>query len=151
MAQSGGCPKCGKTEMGNMYMYGSPFRKCTKCGKEYVDTRFREVAIDGFDPKSESPMFYLKGAGLMAIFLVIALVFLKATSKPNYISFKAIALVGVAGFGFAVTLILAIRNFLGFDQKLNEKALKESEKRLADQEYVKKLVEYGYKIPEKYL
>lgn len=151
MAQSGGCPKCGKTEMGNMYMYGSPFRKCTKCGKEYVDTRFREVAIDGFDPKSESPMFYLKGAGLMAIFLVIALVFMKAQLDAGYVATKGKVLVGVTGFGVATMLILAVRNFLGFDQKLNGKALKESEKRLTNQDYVQKLVELGYKIPEKYL
>ena len=51
------CPEC-KTknrETCNAWMYGSPIRQCKACRSEYLDRRFREVAIDGFDPRSNNP------------------------------------------------------------------------------------------------
>ena len=59
----GTCPKCGaKTrEKCNTWVYGSPIRTCGSCKTEYLDKRWREVAIDGFDPRSNNSSFYLKG------------------------------------------------------------------------------------------
>ena len=61
------CPKC-KTknrETCNMWMYGSPIRECKACRSEYLDRRWREVAIDGFDPRSKNAKFYAKGAAFL--------------------------------------------------------------------------------------
>ena len=50
------CPKCGaeirREEMGRaLFRYGSPFRKCLKCGTEYYDDSFHEMALEQ-DPPS---------------------------------------------------------------------------------------------------
>lgn len=45
----GTCPKCGAQVMEkcNAWVYGSPIRTCPKCENEFLDIRWREVAIDG--------------------------------------------------------------------------------------------------------
>ena len=49
------CPHCKKKVIESYriiipYLYGSKIRKCPKCGGEIFDNRWREVAIQGFDP-----------------------------------------------------------------------------------------------------
>ena len=58
----GNCPHCGvKTkEPCNTWVYGSPVRTCPSCKTEYLDKRWKEVAIDGFDLRSMNASFYLK-------------------------------------------------------------------------------------------
>ena len=68
------CPEC-KTknrETCNAWMYGSPIRQCKACRSEYLDRRFREVAIDGFDPRSNNPKFYMKGALFLLVLALVA-------------------------------------------------------------------------------
>ena len=43
----------------NAWMYGSPIRTCPKCKSKFLDKRWREVAIDGFDPRTNNPKLYL--------------------------------------------------------------------------------------------
>ena len=59
----GNCPKCGTKirEKCNAWVYGSPIRTCPSCQSEFLDKRFREVAIGGFDPRANNPKFYLFG------------------------------------------------------------------------------------------
>ena len=51
------CPKCGaeirREEPGRMFFqYGSPFRNCSKCGKEYYDEGYHEMALEHEPPPS---------------------------------------------------------------------------------------------------
>ena len=73
------CPEC-KTknrESCNTWMYGSPIRECKACRCEYLDKRWREVAIEGFDPRSNNAKLYVKGAlFLLALALLRSLSFL---------------------------------------------------------------------------
>ena len=148
------CPHCGKTnrEKCNTWMYGSPVRTCRNCNKKYLDRRYREVAIDGVDPRSVNSGLYLKGIVFFLAGFVICLAWL--LYQINYLGYYHIRLVGcvfVCAFGAVMCIILFIRNKLGIDEEKNARYLEESEKRLADKSYVKELIDYGINVPEKYL
>ena len=142
------CPEC-KTknrEACNTWMYGSPIRQCKACRSEYLDRRFREVAIDGFDPRSNNAKFYVKGAlFLLAIALVCGVVIYFQYAR-GYYSMKVVAAGALSALGAVVCLIMSIRIKLGFQNKDNEKHMAESKARLSDSQYVEKLRKYGYKI-----
>ena len=142
------CPEC-KTknrEACNTWMYGSPVRECKACRSEYLDRRFREVAIDGFDPRSNNAKFYVKGAlFLLAIALVCGVVTYFQYAR-GYYSMKVVAAGALSALGAVACLIMSIRIKLGFQNKDNEKYMEESKARLSDSQYVEKLRKYGYKI-----
>jgi len=142
------CPEC-KTknrEACNTWMYGSPIRQCKACRSEYLDRRFREVAIDGFDPRSNNAKFYVKGTlFLLAIALVCGVVIYFQYAR-GYYSMKVVAAGALSALGAVACLIMSIRIKLGFQNKDNEKYMEESKARLNDSQYVEKLRKYGYKI-----
>lgn len=149
----GNCPNCGaKTgENCNAWVYGSPIRTCPKCKSEYLDNRWREVAIDGFDPRSNSPSFYIKGFFGFLIFTIacIAVLIWMIRTQGHY----PVKLLGCALLGIVGTLgcgVVFLRIKLGYEEKKNAVFLEESKRRLQDKEYVEKLVSYGYNIPAEY-
>ncbi|MBP5281789.1 MAG: hypothetical protein J6Z22_04740 [Lachnospiraceae bacterium] len=150
----GKCGHCGETvkEKSNMWAYGSPIRFCPRCKQEYLDRRWREVAIEGFDPKSTSPAYYVK-----AFFLCLACLAVSGGWTYYTVHYRneyhtaMVALIIVSAIGAIGCLILSLGIALGFMKKGNEQYLQESERRMRDPEYVKKLQAYGYRIPEKYM
>lgn len=48
-------------------------------------------------------------------------------------------------------LFMVLRSLLGIEKRNNAKFMEESRRRLQNPEYVKKLQEYGYRIPEEFL
>lgn len=60
------CPHCGKVNRFscNTYAYGSPIVNCKDCREEFVEKKFREVAVEGFDPRTTNPKFYVKAIPL---------------------------------------------------------------------------------------
>ncbi len=140
------CPACGSRDKTNMYMYGSPIRKCSRCGKEYLNSKFREVAIDGFDPKTESPSSSIKA--ILGLTLLSAFCGAYAYKRG---SIKMSIMFVVCVIAVVFYIVMLFRYLLGFEKRLNERELKKSEERLRDKNYVEKLQQYGYKIPNKYL
>lgn len=142
------CPEC-KTknrESCNTWMYGSPIRECKACRSEYLDRRFREVAIDGFDPRSNNMKVYVKGALiLLAIALVCGLMIYFQYARGVY-SVKIIAAGALSVLAGIACGVNALRIKLGFQNKDNDKYMAESKARLADSQYVEKLRKYGYKV-----
>ena len=69
----GKCSRCGEAvkEKSNMWAYGSPIRICPFCKQEYLDRRWREVAVQGFDPKSTSVAYY--ATAFLILFAITAL------------------------------------------------------------------------------
>lgn len=150
----GACTKCGEKaqEKCNMWMYGSPIRYCTRCKQEYLDKRWREIAIDGFDPRSTSPAFYLKCTLAMLAFTAISGGWLYYTMNfRHYYSTLVLSCFIVGCIGSLLCVFMVIRNLTGFEKRSNEKFRKESLQRMQNLEYVKKLQEYGYRIPEEFL
>ena len=142
------CPEC-KTknrEACNMWMYGSPIRECKACRSEYLDRRWREVAIDGFDPRSRNAKFYAKGAAFLLALAIVCGVLLQTSLVHGNNSTKlTLACILCSLFG-VVSGFIARRIKLGFADKDNAKYMAESKARLGDSTYVEKLKKYGYNI-----
>ena len=50
-----------------------PVRQCRNCGQKYLDKRWREPALVGFDRRTTDPMLYLKSTeAFLAGFVVCA-------------------------------------------------------------------------------
>lgn len=148
------CPTCGKQnrEACSTWVYGSPIRTCKFCHAEYLDRRWREVAIDGYDPRSMNSSLYLKGTIGFAVFaLVMALWMMYSIKTRGYYHTRNAACVILGIFGSVMCLILFLRIKLGFEAKSQEKYRNESIARLWNPDYVQKLIDYGYHVPEEYL
>lgn len=147
------CPHCGKTnrESCNAYMYGSPVRICRSCGKKYIDGRYREPAISGFDPKSTNASFYGKGCvGFGIAFACFFGWFLYCAISNGVYSLRVGILCTGCLAAFIGCIIQYVRIKSGAVQRENSKYLEESEKRLSDKSYVDELIRMGIDVPEKY-
>lgn len=147
------CPHCGKInrESCNAHMYGSPIRICKSCGKKYVDNRYTEPAINGFDRKSTAPSVYAKGAGIFAAGFVLTLgwVLISIKTKGSYqIKMAGASVICLLGLIMCIAMFVHIKS--GAAEKENQKFLEESEKRLSDKDYVRELIDNGIDVPEKY-
>lgn len=149
----GTCPHCGERtrERCNAFAYGSPIRFCERCKQEYLDRRFREVAISGLDAKSTSAVYYIKCFVILLAMTAIAGGWLYFTIHyKGYYHTLAVALVIVGAIGTIGSLVLALWVKLGFAKKSNDRYLEESKRRLRNPAYAAKLQEYGYVIPAEY-
>lgn len=147
------CPHCGKInrESCNAYMYGSPVRICKNCGEKYIDSRYREPAISGFDPKSANVSFYGKGSiGFGIAFACFFGWFLYCALADGVYSLRVGILCIGCLFGFIGCLIQFVRIKSGSADRENAKYLEKSEKRLSDRGYVDELIKMGINVPEKY-
>lgn len=148
------CPACGKKnrETCSTWVYGSPIRKCKFCNAEHLDKRWREVAIDGYDPRSMDSALYLKctiGFAVFAIVMALWMTYSIKTRGSYNMRNAACVLIGI--FASVMCLILFLRIKLGFEAKSQEKYMNESVARLRDPDYVQKLIDYGYHVPDEYL
>ena len=113
---------------------------------EYLDRRWREVAIDGFDPRSRNAKFYAKGAAFLLSLAIVCGVLLQTSLVHGNNSTKlTLACILCSLFG-VVSGFIALRIKLGFADKDNAKYMAESKARLGDSTYVEKLKKYGYNI-----
>lgn len=147
------CPHCGKMnrESCNANMYGSPIRICKNCGKKYVDRRYTEPALTGFDRKSTDPTLYAKGAAIFAAGFVFTLCWvLVSIYKMGRYSIKMAGTSVICLIGLIMCIVCFIRIKTGTAAKENQKYLEESENRLMNKEYVRELIENGIDVPEKY-
>lgn len=148
------CGRCGEKvrEKGNTWGYGSPIRTCPFCKQEFLDRRWREIAVQGLDPKSTSPLYFIKAFLLCLVALAVSGGWTYYTVHyHNEYYTSVVAVIIVSAIGAVGCLALALWIALGFTKKGNEKYRQESEMRMRDPEYVKKLQQCGYQIPAKYM
>lgn len=150
----GKCPKCGSMvrEKCNAWVYGSPIRVCPNCKNEFLDKRWREVAIDGFETTAKNAKLYMWatiGFLLFTIACVLWLVSMVKTkgSYPN----KLLGCIGVGIIGTIGCFVVFLRIVTGYEDKQNAKYMDESIRRLQDRNYVEKLVSYGYIVPDEFV
>ena len=144
------CPECKNKnrESCNTWMYGSPIRECKACRSEYLDKRWREVAIDGFDPRSNNAKVYVNGTLFLLAMAAICGILIYFQYAKGYYSTKIIVVGALSALASIACGINALRIKLGFAAKDNDKYMAESQARLRDPQYVKKLEGYGYRIDE---
>lgn len=152
---NGSCPYCGKKfhdYNASSTDFGSPIRKCRYCQKEYLDRRYHEIAVEGWN---ESSLNISRSLKVIAIGLVIFLVAGGLTAYTiyfkNYYMTKGVLSAFCGALIVIVGIVDAVRIKTGAKQKSLELKRAESEKRLSNPVYAHQLSELCYKIPEKYL
>lgn len=148
------CPHCGN-DLGvamDAYLYGSPFRVCSKCKNSYVDKRYHEIAIEGIRQEDSNPtdadkkvnrktgsLAILLGLGLFALFIIILFF--------GWI-FYPLPIFGILSIGVGISA------FKNNSKKKLEKTRRtlEFEKqqsflRMQNPQYVEQLRAIGYDIP----
>jgi len=149
------CPHCGKKVgvfAGGQYNYGSPIKICPKCGKEYVNSFFHEIEIDGINPDAFDMKRLIIGIILgIVIFAVSAGIHYFEVTVQRYYHYAFIGMMIISAmvFVFCIANIILIKT--GLKAKRTEKMRRESAARLANPDYARKLAEHGYNVPEKYL
>ena len=145
------CPSCGKhnREDTNTWCYGTPIRHCRHCDGEYLDRRWREVAVEGFDPRSTNSSLYLKGCIGFALFAAIMAlwIFWSIRTKGYYMTLNAFC-VGLGVLASIACFVLWIRIRTGAESKNQAPYMEESMQRMQDPAYVQKLISYGYQVPD---
>ncbi len=148
------CPHCGNSlkEEDNAYLYGSPFRVCSKCKNTYVDNRYHEIAIEGIRQEDINPTeadmkaqrksgwkWIWIGIGMNALFIIILFTGWMIFPLPIF------------GVSFIISGSRSIKNV---SPKQLEKKRKEIEAekqqsllRIQNPEYLEQLRTIGYNIP----
>lgn len=160
MLRTGGnCPYCKakiffyyEKERENEWKYGSPIRPCRKCGKNYVDGRYHEIAVEGIEPSALSIRWNgIRLLAMLGIFLIAFLIQAYEVRHKGTYSLKWCTIMGCALFGSLLFLIDSIRILTGAKAKKLERLREESVKRLRNWSYAKQLEDLGYPVPEEYL
>ncbi|MCM1106033.1 MAG: hypothetical protein NC355_03725 [Blautia sp.] len=147
------CPKCGKKirENCNAWVYGSPIRNCPGCKCEFLDKRWREVAIDGFDPRANNKKLYIFGFfGFLLFSIVCAGILYYMSSLYGHYPTRLLGCVIVGAVGTIGCAVVLLRQLTGYEDRINQKYMEESQKRLQNKDYVERLVSYGYSVPDAY-
>ena len=144
------CPECGEVYERNSYAgrpskanrteYGSPLKKCSKCGTYFKDDEYREIAVDGIrsvDTMLVSPSSIF--VGIVGIVLCLG-----ALLSGAYV--PAIAFLVLFGISPAMEALSYKKRQAELEQKKAE-----SEARLQDPGYALILKKMGYNVPDKYL
>lgn len=135
----------------NAWMYESPIRTCPKCKSEFLDKCWREVAIDGFDARSNNPKLYLIGFfGFLAITIICVICRILLINTLGHYPSQLLGCIIVGIVGSIGCLLILLIQITGIEDKNNAKFLEESERRLQDKDYVEKLIAYGYDVPDRY-
>lgn len=139
------CPHCGYVYQkgGSKRYYGSPLRKCTKCGKEFIDKGGIEIAIYGIRDSDKS----IIDSGI----ILAAMIGIGSFGFGIYLQSLVIFIVGAF---FVWSAIYGIRdNINNYAERMEELETEEREsfRRLSNYTYAMKLKEGGYHVLGKFL
>ena len=148
------CPNC-KTiinrEDWNSFGYGSPIFTCPKCNKEFLDKRVHEPAIEGIGTDINKINISLN----LKIALLSTTIWITCWYAVTIVPYKFKFPCYMCGSFLLLIALLSwmtvIRIKSGKEAKILLKLVQESEKRLQDESYARRLYNLGYKVPEKYL
>ena len=145
------CPACNQPYEKNFYSgkpkpeekirYGSPIKVCKYCKKEFIDSDYKEIALEGVPNQTDYKRFtkgtipYTIASFVMAFFAWL-------------FDFSVLPLVFVV-----LGLIIIGSDIVSFQKRQNhlEKEILESKKRMEDPQYALRLLQHGYKVPVEYL
>lgn len=151
------CGSCGKkllTYETYTRKYGSPLKQCKKCGAQYIDPRFHEIAAEGM-PEAEfslGPCFGIMAIGGFVLWRGIHLTGFRELGAPEETQWFLPTVFIILG---ALMIIAGISEIImikcGAKEKKFKRLYDESRQRLSDKEYAHALVLNGYPVPEEFL
>ncbi len=151
----GNCPHCGKKISGynvSVQEFGSPIRICKGCGHEYLDRRYHEAAVEGYQKSSldirNSCKVILLGCILLA---ASGLLNLHLAADGGRYSAKGLITSVLSLLILIYGIVDAVRIRTGIKRKGLEKKIAESKARLQNKVYAQQLAELGYDVPAEYL
>lgn len=145
------CPACNQPYEKNFYSgkpkpeekirYGSPIKVCKYCKKEFIDSDYKEIALEGVPNKDDFKRFtkgtisYTIAAFVMAFFAYI-------------FEFRFLPIVFIL-----LGMIIIGSDIITYTKRLKhlEKETLASKERMSDPVYAKRLAEHGYHVPIHYL
>lgn len=160
---NGTCPHCG-TEVKDYreygWEYGSPIRKCEKCGNNYINKGYHEIAVEGIAPDEFDAKKSVHGI-LLGLAIVLGAAAATAAITWATIHFANVYYVKIIILGVVLAvigLIFAVCMFIDFlkiksgaKERKFDSLKEESVQRLKNKEYARELAEIGYDVPEQYL
>lgn len=148
------CPSCGKKLFSyeqRIRKYGEILKECKKCGAEYLDPRYHELAVEGI-PEDEfkyTPYLLMIVVGVLLIWRALHLLRVYQLGVPREIQWLLpvmFLMIGIAAIIGAVISMISIKT--GRKKIKFEKLLEESKERMKDAGYVTTIRRLGYTIPE---
>ena len=150
------CPSCGKKQF-SYEPRGKRFEKivksCKSCGKEYLDPRSHELAIEGIpqDAFQITPYLFMLVLGALIGWRGWYLFGRQQLGTPAQISWLMPGVFLIMGIVCVIASIVGIiRIKTGSKAKQFEKLMSESRMRMKDTDYVRKLQALGYPLPQEY-
>ena len=157
------CPHCGKIyddiAVGKQRM-GSPFRVCEKCHGTFYDSSYVEIAFGDVDTStinSASTGSLIMGGFLCVVgFIMTFIMILSLISNVIH----GVKIESDEVWGVVVCLVIYIPFIIAFikyclsgakRRRELEVEMRASEERIANPDYVRKLILNGYKVPKGYL
>ena len=150
------CPSCDKklfTYEERTRKYGKLLKECKKCGAQYLDPRYYELAIDGIPEDEFKVTRYSLAILIGALFgwrgIYIARIYLY--TGENFI--KWLLPISFILISFIVVIVGLYEIFMiatGLKRKKMERLLDESKARMRDSSYIKTQKKHGYVINEEY-
>ena len=145
------CPACNQPYEKNFYSgkpkdeekirYGSPIKVCKYCGKEFIDSDYKEIALEGV-PNKEDYQRFTKGTILYTVLSFVMAYF------SWLFDFSVLPIIFIA-----LGVIIIGSDIISYEKRLKhlEKETAASKERLSDPAYAMRLAQHGYKVPSHYL
>ncbi len=144
------CPSCGKTLFSyepRTRKYGTIIHVCRKCGAEYMDPRYHELAIDGIseDEFRIFPYFFMLVIGGLIGWRGWHLLSVRQLGVPDMMQWLLPVVFLIIGAVLIIGSIIGIISIkTGIKRRKFEKMLEESQARMRDTRYTDKLRSMGY-------
>ncbi len=148
------CPSCGKKLFTYEYRirkYGSPLKECKKCGSEYIDPRYYELALDGIpdDEFKITPYVFMMIIGGLIIWrglYMFRMHQLGVAEEIQWLLPTVFTLLGIVLVIGSIAGMVSIKT--GLHKKKIDRLMAESRARVSDMDYIRRLRKLGYKIDD---
>ncbi len=150
------CPSCGKKLFTYEYRirkYGCLIKECKKCGSEYIDPRYYELALDGI-PEDEfkmTPYVFMMILGGLITWRGLYLFRMRQLGMPDEMQWLLPTVFTILGIVLVIGAIVGMISLkTGLHKKKIERLMAESRARVSDMDYIRRLRRLGYKVDERF-
>lgn len=153
------CTSCGKKLLsyegyGYERKFGSPLKECKKCGRQYIDPRYHELAVEGIplDLFHIPSYLFLIVIGCLIAWRGKYLLGLRQFGVPDEVQWVVPCLFMIVGIVLVIGGIVEIISVKsGRKQRKYQKMYEASFERMKNKTYAYTLARLGYPVPDQFL